>query len=445
MELEEILSGKKTLIARSRNARVYKIEGNRESFVLKEFDPTLFTRAWNWFFYKSPPPLSTSAGHAHAYHKRILGNGLSRVITENAEIVDALGLTQNGFISPYIDGHIPSKDEMKAVYARTKTLEQTFEAIGMPTLSFSPRHLISRRKNFIAGKDGKLYIPDYEQSVPVPDSRGNLGYDMIYFDDVGRFIVDNRRKILDKSGSTQMTRLEESFELARKYQSQLDIRSRWSEKLIEKFSKPLSDYEINKAVEELYKEGKVTPEELEAYKTGKSGENIRLAIMNTLVHAAISIITPPVIASPISAGARLAWTIANWSYYTLTRDYDRRKIHNWRVMFVAGLPLGLFGYPLAFIPAGAYLLSIMEENPRIGLAINDNLVREFFKGMTLEEFMQGIGSKPVLKQFVIGYNAAYQGISYIPGMRIVPELVLGHNTQKAHDILLGYLMEGARR
>ena len=434
MVLEEVLIG------RGRTGRVKRVS---EDLVRKEFSQTYFARSWNWFFFKSLHPLSTELGVMHAYWKRRFAHRLNKVIDNDVSIVDAVAYAGNGIILPFVDGSIPARGEMGIIYHKARHLEQTFDAIGMPTLSFSPRHVNTRRKNFMKGKDGLIHIVDYEQSVPMPDTRGQMGYDAIYFEDVSRFLRDKRIEIADKLGTEEAKYLDEAFELSKLYQEQLDLRPRIVTKIQEKFSKPLSIYELDRAVEKLHKEGHITPEELEAYKSGKTGEHIRLARSNLLVHGAISLVTPPYIASLHSAAARLAWTVANWGYYTLNRDYDRRKIHNWRVMAVSGLPLGIFGLPISLIPAGAYLLSIMEENPKIGLAINDNLVREFM-GKTLEEFMGDLGSKPIIKQGVLAYDWGNRILSHVPGIGHRNAL-LGSNITQAHDILLSYAMKGATK
>ena len=274
MGIEEVLSNG-VFIGKGRTGRVYKIEQNPETVVVKIFSPNYFAKLWNWFFYKSPHPLSTEAGHAHAYWKRRLAHRLGEYIGEsNVHVADAIESLQNGFMSPFIDGVNPTKDEMQLIYAKTQKLEQSFDGIGMPTLSFSPKHFGSRRKNFIV-QNNQVYIVDYEQSVPVPNLRGNMGYDVIYFDDVYRFIENNKLQILDKLGTKETSDLNEAFELAKQHQAELDLRSRISRKVAEKFTKPLSRQEIDKAVKKLYQENKVTEEEFEAYINGKSGENIK--------------------------------------------------------------------------------------------------------------------------------------------------------------------------
>ena len=430
MDIEKILGDNEFLIASGRTGKVYKMEGNPESFVRKEFSPNYFAMLWNWFFFKSTHPLSTEIGHTHAYWKRILGNRLSTFVDKNVQIVDTITPSQNGFVSPFIEGRMPEKNEMQSIYAKTQKLEEVFDDIGMPTLSFSQRHFVSRRKNFIL-QNGRVFIIDYEQSVPVPDTKGNMGYDIIYFDDVHRFISNNRLQIIDKLGTDETRNLDEAFELSRQYQAKLDIRPRG----LTRFSKPLSQGGRDRVVEILYKDGKISEKEFQDYKEGKTGKNIKLASMNLLIHSTIGVATPPYVGTPYSSGARLAWTLANWVYYTAIGDYNKRRIHNWRVMFVGALPLP---FPLSFFSNGAYLLSIIEENLQIGLAINDSLLREF-NGSSLEETMQLIGSKRIIKPIIRGYEALYH---VVPNQ--AQEMLLGPNTKKAHDILLGYLTEGVK-
>lgn len=428
MTLEEVL------ISKSLTGKEYKIGGNPESFVRKDFSPTFFARLWNWFFYKSPHPLSTETGHAHAYWKRRLGSRLSQFISENSTVVDAVETSKNGFISPFIEGNKPTKDERPWVYTQTKTLEQVFDDIGMPTSSFSSS--TNSGSNFII-QNGRVYIVNYEQSITIPDVRGHMGYDLIYFNDVHKFISDNRRQIEDKLGIVEMCHLEEAFELAKQYQEQLEIRPRRLTRFEEKFSKPLSKREMGAVVERLYRENQITEEEVEAYRSGKTGENIKLTLKNLAVHTVISLATPPYIMFGVSPILRAGWTIGNWGYYTIKRDYDKRRVHNLRVMIVASLPLQ---FPLSVIPAGAYLLPMMEENPQIGLAINDNLSRQF-TGKSLEEVMYRIGSNRFFKPFVISYDY----ISRIRPVSWLQEKIIGYNTKIAHDILLEYFMEGARK
>ena len=434
------------LIARGRVAKVYRIDNNPEPLVRKEFDPSFFARFCNWVCYKSPHPSFTKDGQRLALHRRQLGSRLAEYmrragyIDDGVYIADALGPSQNGFVSPYIEGRNPARNEMRAVYERTKLLEELFDDIGMPTWSFSQVNPLAR-SNFILqdGATGPVHIIDYEQSVPLPDSRGNFGYDIIYFDDVHRFIDDNHQRIVDELGLEGSRYLEMAFELARQYQNQLDIRSRWLTRQGQKFSRPLNTRVLDETVERLYSEGKLTEEEFQRYKDGKR-EIIKLATKSLLIHAGIGIATPPNIGTPISSLLRPLWTMGNWIFYTMIHDYEKRRIHSFRVGVVSALPLPTFPVPLSVISNGAYILSVMEESPVIGIAIGDNLWREF-TGRSLEDSMQNLGSKKGIKQMA----RAYEWISDMRPVEWVQQIVLGRNTKRAHDILLGYLMEGASK
>jgi|GEM_PF-3033718 len=161
--------------------------------------------------------------------------------------------------------------------------------------------------------------------------------------------------------------------------------------------------------------------------------------MNLLGHSAIGLLTPPG-TGPIAAILRPTWTFGNWVYYTIKGDYETRKIHSPRVMFLSSLPLPTYPIPFSGISNGAYMTSIMEENPQIGLAIGDRLVMGF-SGKNLEELMQSTGSKPVIRQIARAYNAASEN-------RIgawVQKKILGNNTKQAHDVILSYLMKGAKK
>ena len=138
-------------------------------------------------------------------------------------------LTSKSFTLIYIEGRPPLRRDKRALYGTVKKLEDFFDYIGMPTWSFSRRNPLAD-SNFIL-KDDRIYVIDYEQSVPVPDSRGNLGYDGIYFDDIHSFIVDQRQRILDRLGGHEMQSLTQALELTKGYYTKLDIRP----KLITRF------------------------------------------------------------------------------------------------------------------------------------------------------------------------------------------------------------------
>jgi hypothetical protein len=92
----------------------------------------------------------------------------------------------------------------------------------MPTWSFSRKNPFSR-SNFII-KDGKIFIIDYEQSVPIPDTKGCINYDVVRFDDLDDFISSNKEKILDRLGGDEVKNLEEALENARESHFNLDLR-----------------------------------------------------------------------------------------------------------------------------------------------------------------------------------------------------------------------------
>ena len=128
------------LIGRGRTGKVYKIDGNPESGVRKEFSLTYSVKLWNWFFYRSPHPLSTEAGRNYAYWKRRVAHRLAEYSDADVHIVDALEPLYNGFVSPFIDGNKPKKKERQATYSSTACLEDFFDDIGMPTWSFAGRN-----------------------------------------------------------------------------------------------------------------------------------------------------------------------------------------------------------------------------------------------------------------------------------------------------------------
>ncbi len=422
-----------TLISQGRVGKVYRFERPVGSYVKKLFIPGFSARLWNGFFYKSPHPLATPEGIKFAYWKRRLAHRLARFSDERVAICDGVDLLENGFTAPFIEGHLPSRQEKRVLYHTTEKLEKFFDTIGMPTWSFGQTNPFSHT-NFIL-RDSQITIVDYEQSVPIPDARGHMGYDKIYFDDLARFLKDYKHKLLDKLGAEEMARLEEATELAKLHGGRLDIRPRALTRFEEKFSKPLSRKEIEKTVTRLYQEGKLSDAEFQDYRSGQTGENIRLAMKNLAVHAVIGLGTPSYVAAPISAVLRPSWTLGNWFYYTFKGEFEKRRIHSFRVMFISALPLP---FPLSGISNGAYLLSIMEESPQIGLAMNNNLLLEF-SGKSLEEAMKGLGAKKFLRPLVKSYNSFSR--SRMIGW--LQEKTMGRNTKKAHDVIVGYLMEGA--
>ena len=217
------------LIGRGKAARIYKTDEDPHSLTRKEFSPIHHVRLWNWFFYNSPHPLATEPGHKYAYWKRRLAHRLCEYLDCNIHIPDALRFSPRGFALKYIDGHMPAGRDRRIVYTAVRKLEDFFNNIGMPTWSFSRRNPFSV-SNFIF-KDKIIYVIDYEQSVPVPDSRRNIAYDVIYFDDVRSFITDNKQLILNRLGGHEMQCLTEALELAGECYAKLDVRP----KIITKF------------------------------------------------------------------------------------------------------------------------------------------------------------------------------------------------------------------
>ena len=220
------------LLARGRCGKIYKTESSTGVFVRKEFSPTLAVRLWNWSCYRSPHPASTEWAPRYAFWKRRLASRLSLVVGQNPHICDALRFEPKGFITEFIEGRTPVWNERKYIHEVSKKLERFFEEIGMPTWSFSRRNPFAIA-NFII-RDERIFVVDYEQSIPAPDSKGMIGYDEIYFEELERFIIGHRQKLLDKLGTAEMQSLDEAFEEARLYRFRLDIRPRWFLKLTEK-------------------------------------------------------------------------------------------------------------------------------------------------------------------------------------------------------------------
>lgn len=228
--MPEIKFDKGTLIGRGRTSRVYKIEERALHFVRKEFCPIHHVRLWNWFFYHSPHPLITDAGHRYSYWKRKVAHRLCECLDSNLHIPDALHLSQNGFTARFIEGSQLAKKEKQRFHSAIRRLEDFFAGIGMPTWSFSRKNLFSG-SNFLI-KDNTIYVIDYEQSVPIPDSEGKIGYDSIYFDETYNFIVDNRQRILDKLGTEETRHLDEALEMTRQSHAELDIRPKKITKVV---------------------------------------------------------------------------------------------------------------------------------------------------------------------------------------------------------------------
>lgn len=215
-----------TLLKRGRCGIIYKIESPSGALIRKKFSPNIPVKLWNWLFYTSPHPASVEWGCHHAYWKRRLASRLSRYAAEGLHICDALRMAENndGFIARFIEGRTPGRKEKKIVYQAVKKLEDFFDRIGMPTWSFSQKNPFSDANFILHGKE--IHIVDYEQSVPVPDVRGAITYDIIYFKELHRFVESRRQELLNKLGAEEMKFLEEAFELARLYQSRIDIKPR---------------------------------------------------------------------------------------------------------------------------------------------------------------------------------------------------------------------------
>lgn len=233
--MTKVKINKGRLIGRGKVARVYKIAEDPHPLVRKEFSPIYPVRLWNWFFYKSLHPLATEVGYKYAYWKRRLAHRLCRYLDGNVHITDALQLSWRGFISNFIDGRHPTKKGRRKLYTTVKKLEDYFDYIGMPTWSFSRKNPFSG-SNFLI-QDKTIYVVDYEQSVPIPDSRGRIDYDTIYFDDVNSFMNENMQKILDKLGREEVRHLKEALQMSMKYHTQLDVRPKRTAKFVNRRGK----------------------------------------------------------------------------------------------------------------------------------------------------------------------------------------------------------------
>ncbi|MBL7071676.1 MAG: hypothetical protein ISS26_05865 [Candidatus Omnitrophica bacterium] len=210
------------LIGRGKAARVYKISEDPHHFARKEFSPIDPVVIWNWFFYHSPHPLKTEAGHKYAFWKRKVAHKLCKYLGSEVYIPDALELCRNGFTTEFIEGRRPGREERRVFRGAVRRLEDFFSGIGMPTWSFSRRNPFAG-SNFLT-RGNIIFMIDYEQSVPVPDSKGVINYDTIYFDNVQDFIFNNRTRIIDKLGRDETKHLEEALRFSKKYHSQIDIR-----------------------------------------------------------------------------------------------------------------------------------------------------------------------------------------------------------------------------
>jgi len=224
----QYITGK--IIGRGKSARVYKVVGDEGSFARKEFSPIQHVRVWNWFFYHSPHPLITEAGRLYSYWKRKVAHRLCASIGSKVRIPDAIDITQKGFTSEFVEGRRPSSGERRRYRDPVRRLEAFFADIGMPTWSFSRKNPFAC-SNFLV-RDDDIFVIDYEQSVPVPDSRGRISYDIIEFGGVDKYISENRQEILLRLGQEETERLSEALELSKAYYSQLDIRPKNITKVI---------------------------------------------------------------------------------------------------------------------------------------------------------------------------------------------------------------------
>lgn len=228
--MSEIKFDKGKLVGRGNRARIYKINGDPHHFARKEFSLIHPVKLWNWFFYHSPHPFITDAGHKYSYLKRKVAHRLCEYIDSNVRIPDALHLSHKGFTTRFIEDRRPTKRERQAFRSIIRRLEDFFAGIGMPTWSFSRKNPFSK-SNFLL-KDNIIFVVDYEQSVPMPDSKGMIDYDTIYFDDVYNFIIGKKQRILDVLGKEETKHLDEAFEMTKKCHSQLDIRPKKITKVV---------------------------------------------------------------------------------------------------------------------------------------------------------------------------------------------------------------------
>ncbi len=214
----------KIFVARGRCGQVYKISEDSNSLAKKELAPTRLVKIWNWSLYNSAHPASTQVGYNYSYWKRKLAHILSRYFSDNVLISDALAVDVKGFTFKFVEGHHPTKKEKQVTYPVIRKLEDFFDSIGMPTWSFSHRNPFMA-SNIIL-QNGSIYIVDYEQSVPMPDKKRRIVYDIVFFEELNTFIKDNRQRILDKLGTELTSSLGEALEETHKCLVQLEIRPR---------------------------------------------------------------------------------------------------------------------------------------------------------------------------------------------------------------------------
>ncbi len=220
------------LIGRGKVARIYKVEESAEALIRKEFSPIYHVKLWNWFFFHSPHPLSTETGYRYAYWKRRLAHRLCKVFMSDINIPDAICLTDRGFVSEFVKGEVPVKDDWDNLSVMVRRLEFYFDAIGMPTWSFSWKNPFSV-SNFVSS-NGRLHIVDYEQSVPILNTQGVIDYDVIRFKPLEEFIRSNRQKIASVLGNQESRLLREALEKTKEYHAKLDIRPKKFTRLLNK-------------------------------------------------------------------------------------------------------------------------------------------------------------------------------------------------------------------
>jgi len=220
------------LIGRGKAARVYKLDGPEHVITRKEFSPILPVVMWNWFFYDSPHPLTTKTGFKYSYWKRRIASRLCRFYDPALHIPDALKITETGFIAEYVHKERYCRRAKRIFYPNVRSLEKFFGYLGLPTWSFSRRNPFSA-SNFVFGKD-KVYIVDYEQSVPVKDPWGVIDYDRIYFDDLRDYVSGNNSRLRLKLGNEEFENLKEAMDEAERCQDKLDIRPKKTTKLVNK-------------------------------------------------------------------------------------------------------------------------------------------------------------------------------------------------------------------
>lgn len=348
---------------------VYKVYVNPGTYARKEFSAGPLAWFWNHSLFQSPHIVDTKEGQEFHYNKRILGHFLSRFHdTETGNgvcIVSALRPSKNGFVSPYIEGHHPRKEELAPVYRRIRPLRKFFKDIEMPTFSFDNPFSDS---NMLLDSEGRIHIVDYEQAVALPDGNGNITYDLINPENVYAFIRDNRRRVADKFGMKDAVDLELAFEATRYHQRHLDIRPRLATRIGEIISRSLSKREVDALAEALYSDGRLSAKEYQEYLHGERGENIRIALENLSVHVCLTVLTMPL--TPLvgsSSAARAYWTYLNRKYYRRVGDPNKADVHSRWVNAVAAVPFG--------IGMGAYFIPIAQENKVIAQAVRQNFKR----------------------------------------------------------------------